>query len=211
MVVEFVDTIASTQEFLCENVKLGAIKPPFMIVAKEQNRGIGSRDNGWEGFRGNLFMSFCVAEESLPKDLHGASVSIYFSMLMREILALKGSKVWVKWPNDFYVGEKKIGGTITAKISKNYICGIGLNLVAAPKNAGVLDVKTTADELVWEFVQLLEKKILWKLIFSKFRLDFQKSKQFITHIQGEEISLEDAEICEDGAILVNQKRVYSLR
>ncbi|MDO5046420.1 biotin--[acetyl-CoA-carboxylase] ligase [Campylobacter sp.] len=211
MIVEFIDTIPSTQEFLCDSVRKGVIKPPFMIVASEQSSGIGSRNNDWQGFRGNLFLSFCVDKNFLPNDLHEASISIYFSMIMREVLALKGSKIWIKWPNDFYIDDKKIGGTITSKISEIYICGIGLNLVAAPKNAGILDIQIGINELVWGFAELLEKKILWKQIFSKFRLDFQKSKKFITHIGGSEISLESAEICDDGAILVNEKRVYSLR
>lgn len=211
MVVEFVDTIPSTQEFLCESVRFGAIKPPFMLVANEQSKGVGSRNNEWQGFRGNLFISFCVDKNFLPSDLHEASISIYFSMIMRELLASKGSKIWIKWPNDFYVEDKKIGGTITSKISEVYICGMGLNLIAAPKNAGILDIEISQNDLVCGFCELLEKKILWKQIFSKFRLDFQKSKKFITHIDGKEISLQDAEICDDGAILVNKKRVYSLR
>lgn len=211
MTVEFVDGIASTQEFLCENVRSGAIRPPFTIVAAEQTKGIGSRGNEWQGMSGNLFMSFCVDKSALPNDLNEASISIYFSMIMRENLALKGSKIWVKWPNDFYIDDKKIGGTITSKISEIYICGIGLNLKNSPKNAGVLDIDINPNDVVWGFLELLEKKILWKQIFSKFKLDFQKSKRFITHVGGEKISLEDAEICDDGAILVNEKRVYSLR
>ncbi|QCD53224.1 biotin-[acetyl-CoA-carboxylase] ligase [Campylobacter sp. RM16192] len=211
MVIEFVDSIPSTQEFVCEGVRAEAIKPPFMIVANEQTKGIGSRNNEWQGFRGNLFFSFCVDKSFLPNDLHEASISIYFSMIMREFLASQGSEIWIKWPNDFYIEDKKIGGTITSKISENYICGMGLNLVGAPKNAGILDIQISQNEAVWGFCELLEKKILWKQIFSKFRLDFQKSKKFITHIDGQEISLQDAEICDDGAILVNEKKVYSLR
>lgn len=209
--MEFVDSIGSTQEFLCENVRSKAIKPPFAIVAKEQTGGIGSRGSRWEGMSGNLFFSFCVDKNFLPHDLNEASISIYFSMLMKEILVAKGSKIWVKWPNDFYIDERKVGGTITSKISEIYICGIGLNLQNSPENADVLDIDAKADDVVWAFLELLEKKILWKQIFSKFKLDFQKSKRFITHIGNEEISLKNAEICDDGAILVNEKRVYSLR
>ena len=58
---------------------------------------------------------------------------------------------------------------------------------------------------------MLEKKILWKQTFSKFRIDFQKSKKFITHMGAQAVSLEGAQLCDDGAILLNEKKVYSLR
>lgn len=211
MLVEFVDSLPSTQLFLTDAVRCGAIKPPYGIVASEQTGGIGSRSNEWVGLKGNLFFSFCVDERSLPEDLNPSSVSIYFAGVMREILAQKGSEIWLKWPNDFYVGELKIGGAMTTKIGDCYICGIGMNLLAAPRNFGVLDIQISANELVWAFLELLEKKISWKQIFSKFRIDFQKSKSFITHVNNEQISLRDALLCEDGAILVNDKKVYSLR
>ena len=211
LTVEFVDSVGSTQEVLCEGVRNMTIDPPFMLVAKEQTNGIGSRGNSWQGLKGNLFLSFCMDEDSLPKDLPSASASIYFSMIMKEILSLKGSKIWVKWPNDFYMDDKKIGGTITTKINKIYICGMGINLQNAPENAGVLDINIAANDVVWDFVQMLEKKILWKQTFSKFRIDFQKSKKFITHIGTQAVSLEGAHLCDDGAILLNEKKVYSLR
>ena len=34
----------------------------------------------------------------------------------------------IKWPNDFYIDDKKIGGTITNLSGKYVYCGIGTNL-----------------------------------------------------------------------------------
>ena len=211
MKVEFFQSLPSTQEFLIDALKNGEIKPPHMIVAHNQTKGVGSRGNSWEGLGGNLFMSFCISEDELPSDIPPPSISIYFSMLMREVLSKLGSKCWLKWPNDFYVDDRKIGGTLTNKVDEIYICGMGINLASAPENAGILDIKTSVNELVWGFVSMLDKKILWKPIFSKFRIDFCKSKSFITHIANRAVSLQDAEICEDGAILLNGEKVYSLR
>ena len=122
-----------------------------------------------------------------------------------------GSDVWIKWPNDFYLGNKKIGGTITT-ISKDLIyCGIGLNLNDVDEQFGKLDVTIDIDNLLKNYFYELEKKILWKQIFSDFKIEFQTSKKFHTTIDNQKVSLENAMLNEDGSIQVNNKKVFSLR
>ncbi|QMU90548.1 hypothetical protein H3V20_00875 [Campylobacter jejuni] len=57
----------------------------------------------------------------------------------------------------------------------------------------------------------LFKKILWKNIFSKYMLEFEKSRKFSVHHEGKVFSLENSFLYEDGSILLGDKRVYSLR
>ncbi|MBF6677586.1 biotin--[acetyl-CoA-carboxylase] ligase [Campylobacter sp. RM11259] len=212
MVMEFVDEIDSTQKELCERVKHGIVKEPYCIVAKSQTNGIGSRQNSWISENGNLYFSFCVKKIHLPNDIKDVSVSIYFSCILKEILNEFGSRVWLKWPNDFYINDKKIGGTITTKINDFFICGIGLNLVNCPTNAAFLDITLSANDIVYAFIDRLKKRISWKQIFSKFLIEFQKSREFTFHNENNElISLKNAILCDDGSILINNKRMYSLR
>ncbi|MGP1485243.1 MAG: biotin--[acetyl-CoA-carboxylase] ligase [Campylobacter sp.] len=211
MTVKFIDSINSTQDFLIKSVKDGSVTPPFMIVARMQTQGVGSRGNEWQGLVGNLFMSFCIDKEFLPNDIPSNSLSIYFTMIMREILRVAGSNVWVKWPNDFYVDETKIGGTITSKLGDVYICGIGLNLIQAPENAGILDINLSITDIVDKYVKCLYEKMSWKEIFSKFAFDFEKSKAFFTHRFDKKISLNDAILLEDGSLFVNNERIFSMR
>ncbi|MBE3021804.1 biotin--[acetyl-CoA-carboxylase] ligase [Campylobacter sp. 7477a] len=211
MVIEFLEECASTHNEITQGVRVGVIKPPFAMCAKTQTAGVGSRGNKWIGLEGNLFLSFCLHKNALPDDLNDASISIYFSMIMKNFLENLGSKIWVKWPNDFYVNDLKIGGTISTKIGEIYIGSIGLNLARAPQNTGVLDIKTTPNDVVWGFCDKLEEKIPWKQIFSKFKIEFERSKSFITHINGEIADLSAASLCEDGSILLDNKKVYSLR
>ena len=211
MQIKFVEQIASTQEFLVGAVREGRITPPFAIAANRQSAGIGSRGNDWEGVSGNLAFSFCVAQSDLPADVPPQSASIYFAMIMQELLASLGSQLWLKWPNDFYLGERKIGGAMTNKIKDNLICGIGINLVSAPEYAGILDIKISAKNAIEGFFALYENKISWKQIFRNFSLQFQKSQKFSVHLGGEKISLAQAKLCEDGSIIINEERVYALR
>jgi len=209
--IEFVDSIPSTQEFLAAAVREGRITPPFALAAKEQTQGVGSRNNTWSGLEGNLFFSFCMSETALPGDLRGESASIYFSMIMREMLAARGSRIWLKWPNDFYVGDKKIGGTLTTRVGEIYVCGMGINLKNAPQNAGILDIEVSPSVAVGEFCKRLQTAPSWAEIFKKFEIEFEKSREFITHFEGEEILLKEAKLLPDGSLEVDGRRVFSLR
>ncbi|EAI2900126.1 biotin--[acetyl-CoA-carboxylase] ligase [Campylobacter upsaliensis] len=206
-----IEKIASTQLFLCEQIRKGEIKQNTAIYALEQTSGVGSRDNAWISSRGNLHLSFCVREEDLPSDLPLASVSIYFAYLLKDLLAQKGSQIWLKWSNDLYLNDKKVGGVMSHKIGEFVVCGMGLNLKFAPQNATFCDVEIEIKELVEEFIKVLEKKFLWKQIFSKYVLEFEKSKKFSVHYEGKLYALKDALLYEDGSILLANKRVYSLR
>ena len=181
------------------------------LYALDQSGGVGSRDNVWQSSRGNLHLSFCLREGDLPSDLPLASVSIYFAFLMREILSFLGSKIWLKWPNDLYLADKKVGGVMSAKLGDFIVGGVGLNLTFAPPGAGLCDVKITPRELVEEFVRSLERKNSWKNIFNHYVLEFEKSRKFSVHHDGKLLSLKEALLYEDGSILLEGKRVYSLR
>ncbi len=211
LVVEFLDKCESTHLHLVNLLKSNAIKPPHAISTKIQTNGVGSRGNSWLGYEGNLFLSVCVDKNSIPNDLNDASISIYFSMILKQYLKSFGSNVWVKWPNDFYINDRKIGGILSTKINDNYIISLGLNLVESPDNADILDINLTADSIVWGFCEQIDKMISWKHIFSKFKIEFEKSKKFITHIDRYSVDLSQATLCEDGAIFINNKKVYSLR
>ena len=165
MTIEFVESCDSTQTQIISNLKLGVIKPPYCLVANSQNNGLGSRGNVWESVSGNIYFSFCVSENALPKDLPTNSVSIYFAFLMKEYLANLGSKIWLKWPNDFYLNDKKIGGVITTKIKDIFVCGMGINLLSSPEFAGILDIKVERNNLMYGFFEMLEKKTFMEANF----------------------------------------------
>ncbi|WP_123377748.1 biotin--[acetyl-CoA-carboxylase] ligase [Aliarcobacter butzleri] len=205
------DEVDSTHKYLKEYILKNEYTSPLCIVTDLQTQGIGSRGNSWIGKKGNLFFSFALGINSLPKDLPLQSTSIYFTYILKNILKNLGSQVWIKWPNDFYIENKKIGGTITS-MSKNLIfCGIGLNLLDVEKEYEKLDIKIDVDEVLKNYFFEIEKKISWKQIFSDFKIEFEKSKKFQTTIDNQKISLESAILNDDGSIQINNKKVFSLR
>lgn len=203
--------IDSTHRYLKEYIKNNGYTNPICFFTNYQTFGIGSRGNSWIGKKGNLFFSFVMKKSDLTTDIQMQSISIYFSFILKKILKEYGSKLWLKWPNDFFIKDKKIGGTITTITNELIYCGIGLNLIEVNNKFGYLDIEVDDFILLKDYFKKLEKKISWKQIFSEFRIEFQLSQNFSTNVKKEKISLKDVILNNDGSIQVNNKKVFSLR
>jgi BirA family biotin operon repressor/biotin-[acetyl-CoA-carboxylase] ligase len=205
------ESLPSTQKWLTERVAAEELPVPCAVIANHQTDGVGSRENRWIGEPGNFFASVAVSESLLPADLPLTAASIYFMFLMKETLKEMGSRSWLKWPNDLYLESRKIGGCITTKKRDALIAGIGVNIASAPRDFGVLDIRTTPMELLEAYLERLEKFPSWKQIFSIYRLEFDKSKRFRTHAEGETVDLREAVLQSDGSLTIGKRRVVSPR
>ena len=211
MKILYLKSVGSTQNYLKELLKNKTTELPIAVCSEIQTDGIGSRENSWIGIERNLFLSFAIKIDNLPNDLKIESASIYFSYILKDLLTEEGSKIWIKWPNDFYIENMKIGGMITHLVKDTLVCGVGLNLVDCPENFEKLDISISKEKLLKKYFTNIEKKISWKHIFSKYKLEFYKNKKFFTHNKDLKISLENAELSSDGSIISNGERIYSLR
>jgi BirA family biotin operon repressor/biotin-[acetyl-CoA-carboxylase] ligase len=187
------------------------LQAPVAVITQDQYAGIGSRDNCWEGETGNFFASIAVRLSDLPEDLPLSSASIYFSFIMKKILLTYHDKVWLKWPNDFYLGEEKIGGTITQKRGEALVCGMGINLKKNQRGYSALQVDVSPETLLEKYLEVLEKFPEWKQIFSEYRVEFEQSRRFSVHIENTRKSLYNARLCEDGSLIIDGKKVFSSR
>ena len=210
MEIRYVEEISSTHQILSNLIREDEIPNPLALYAGLQTGGVGSRGNAWEGKKGDLFLSFCLPVNSLPEDLPQVSASIYFSWIVLELLRSYGSKVCLKWPNDFYIEDKKLGGMITSKIKNFFIVSFGINFIPKKEYAG-LDVNIDVGKFVIDFTNNLNILPSWKNIFSKYKVEFPFSQNFSANIDGERVSLKSAELLDDGSIKINNRRVYSLR
>ena len=203
--------LSSTQLYLIEKIKDGSLKAPIAVICQTQSAGVGSRDNLWIGEEGNFFASIALDVRALPNDLPLESASIYFSYMMKEILLDYDNDIWLKWPNDFYKNDNKVGGTITKKINDVLVCGIGINLNPSKKSFAHVQSDISPQILLEKYLVALEKFPKWKHIFSDFEVDFELSKKFSVHIENNRMSLAQAQLCEDGSLQLAGKKVYSLR
>lgn len=109
-------------------------KETLLVRTDYQTAGRGQGTNRWESAYGkNLLFSLLIHPKSLKADQ-------FFKLSMLHALAMKDTvehfitqKVLLKWPNDLYVGQQKLGGILieTAIKGKNIdycIYGTGLNV-----------------------------------------------------------------------------------
>lgn len=106
----------------------------IVVVARNQIAGRGCGTNTWESEPGkNLTFSMLIHPESLPANRQ-FYISEVTSVAICEMLEnYLHRRVEVKWPNDIYVGDKKICGmlienTLQGNSIKNSIIGIGVNV-----------------------------------------------------------------------------------
>ncbi len=211
MQILYLKSVGSTQNHLKELIRTKEVKLPFAVITDIQTNGVGSRENRWNSLEGNLFLSFAIELKELPKDLKLESASIYFAYILKNILNELNSEVWLKWPNDFYIEDKKIGGMITNIVGDCLICGIGLNLTTQPDGFAKLDIEVDREDLLQKYFIKIEKKISWKQVFSKYELEFYKNKNFFIHNKNLRIPLEGVQLQRDGSIISNGERIYSRR
>ncbi|WQV03496.1 biotin--[acetyl-CoA-carboxylase] ligase [Helicobacter pylori] len=198
------DSLPSTQIYLLEKLKSNELKAPVLVLTKNQSAGIGSRGNIWEGVESALTFSLALNASDLPKDLPMQANALYLGFLFKEVLKELGSKTWLKWPNDLYLGGQKIGGVLVNIYKGMRVCGIGVNRVST--KWACLDIGTSDDWIIEGFLKKIEENLFWGEVLSKYALEFHRSNSFSFHNDcGEAVSLKDAELLEDGRVLIKDK------
>lgn len=198
------ESLPSTQTYLLEKLKSNKLKAPVLIVAKNQSAGIGSRGNIWEGVESALTFSLALNASDLPKDLPMQANALYLGFLFKEVLKELGSKTWLKWPNDLYLGGQKIGGVLVNVYKDMRVCGIGVNRVS--DKWACLDIGVSDDWIIEGFLKKIEENLFWGEVLSKYALEFHRSNSFSFHNDcNEAVSLKDAELLEDGRVCIKGK------
>ena len=141
-------------------VMLEKVKAPCIVSAKVQTNGRGRLGRKWEGYDGNLFVSF--AYEILTKNIGHYAIMSALAVLQTIRFFAPDISVLIKWPNDVLVNEKKISGILFEKGPENYwIMGIGINVAKTPQIKNLLYEATSFHDLNIEINRLdvLEKLI----------------------------------------------------
>ena len=135
----FLESVESTNDEI-KNLSQNK-KTSVALFSEEQTNGKGRSSNKWLSQKGDLTCSFFVSEKFNLNDLGKINIMISVCILdaLKEIF--RNLEVKVKWPNDLYIGEKKLGGILLeTKVSKgniiNLIIGVGINLISSPNSGG---------------------------------------------------------------------------
>lgn len=127
----WLDEVDSTNAYLSREGS--SIDAPAMVIARKQTAGRGQRGNSWESAPGeNLTFSVLIRPAGVRANEQFA-ISEATALAVADFLERHEIAAKVKWPNDIYVGDKKICGILIrhsltgAEISWS-ILGVGVNI-----------------------------------------------------------------------------------
>lgn len=146
----WLDEIPSTHTYL-KSGEAGDLAQYTMVCARRQTAGRGQRGNTWES---EDYKNLTFSLPFLPSDIRPADqfiISEAFALSIVALLQEEGISACVKWPNDIYVGERKICGILidhalcAGEISRSILsAGLNINQLAfnsdAPNPCSMLQV-----------------------------------------------------------------------
>ncbi|MBC5773956.1 biotin--[acetyl-CoA-carboxylase] ligase [Pontibacter sp. KCTC 32443] len=204
------------------------------VLTSEQTKGRGQRGNNWEAEPGkNVTLSVILSPVFLPVRQQ-FYLNMAISLAVLDLLREQGAaEAQVKWPNDLYVKDKKLGGilienTINSHSLQHSIVGIGLNINqlgfgidTATSLAFVTGTELNLEHVTARLLELLEKRYLelrnGKLAKLKYEYlqalyRYQEQHQFI--VDGKRISGNIIGIDEDGRLgvdIAGELRFFSFK
>ena len=156
-----------------DNIKSGTV-----LIAEEQTDGIGRLNRVWHSPKGGIWSTIIVKPN--------VSADQTFIIMMAVSLALThvirhdyGLPALIKWPNDIYIGDKKVAG-ITVELStddsvvKYCIIGIGIDV-----NIHIKQTLPHISNIATSISDELGHKINRSEFFAKFLNDFEQKNQQI--------------------------------
>ncbi len=202
----------------------------MVVVADYQTAGKGCGTNSWESERGkNLTFSMLIHPTDIPASQQFRITEVV-SVALCEVLEQYIGDVSIKWPNDIYMGEKKICGVLIenrlqGNVIVDSIIGIGLNVNQtefvsdAPNPVSLrqlLGREIDREALLHDFLETLETVSSSETTYSAYRNKlFRMGKQavFSDETGRFEGTIQDVET--DGRLLIKdlsgQARRYAFK
>lgn len=125
------DTADSTNSWVAAYEK--DLPSPALVYCVEQTAGRGQRGNSWESAPGlNITASLLFHPQDFLAEwqfLISENIALAIISFLKDL----GVEAKVKWPNDIYVGDRKICGilvehVVTGKFITRTIAGFGINI-----------------------------------------------------------------------------------
>ena len=143
LAIQVHDMVESTNDIVRDLHESGSCHGAA-IFAEAQTAGRGRRGRAWHSpSGGNLYCSVGWHFNCSVDALSGLSLMVG-AMLAKAIGQSCGVEVQLKWPNDLYFGERKLGGVLIELLGECRGCqavviGMGLNVAMPSPDAHVID------------------------------------------------------------------------
>lgn len=131
--VIFLNEVESTNNYANRLILSEAADEGTVVLAQYQTHGKGQQGKHWESESGkNLLMSLIWFPCSLPAS-HQFLISKIVSLGIIDWLQNEEGNCSIKWPNDIYIGNRKVAGILIENTVKgptlfSSVVGIGMNV-----------------------------------------------------------------------------------
>jgi len=218
-------SISSTNDyFKVELSKSTPFSEGTVIMAEDQFGGRGQSGNKWFSEPGKNLTFSILLKPSFLSPVQQFNINIIICVAIYEALyPLLGDELTIKWPNDIYVGDRKLGGVLIENILqgnewKESIVGIGINVnqedFAGIKNAcsikELLHREYILTDLLYELCKLIDKNYfqLRNQGIADLRIAYKKVLYGLNEVRG--FNLEGVfvkgkiiDVADDGQLIVD--------
>ena len=131
--IEKYDSVGSTQD-VAKQLALAGAPEGTIVLADHQNHGRGRGTRTWYSPAGTGLWATCILRPSIsPEHLPLLPVLVSISV-SHAVERITGRDVFIKWPNDVMLGDRKIAGVLCeaesdpGKGTSLVLAGFGLNM-----------------------------------------------------------------------------------
>ena len=137
-------SVVSQFDSLNNFVKIGLEIPDGILCHADSGKNFhGQGNRKWEAEKGNIHLSVFLCPKISLEKMNSKFLTMGVTSVIKSIDSIPGlkGKSMIKWPNDIYIEDSKVGGIITRcfttkDMMRAIVLGIGLNVKTVPKISG---------------------------------------------------------------------------
>lgn len=114
----------------------------LVVLAERQTAGRGRRGAAWFSPAGESLAFSILLRPEEPKALW-PRLALAAGLAVAEAVEVFGGQAGIKWPNDVWIGQRKVAGILVEAGSNFAVVGIGLNVNTTGFPAEVLEIATS--------------------------------------------------------------------
>jgi BirA family biotin operon repressor/biotin-[acetyl-CoA-carboxylase] ligase len=165
-VIKFYKKVGSTNALAIKLLADSTFQENFVLCAREQTGGMGRMDRKWYSPIGGLYFTLGFPNQKFP-----ASMTLFTGVVIHKVLSSTFPELAfsIKWANDIFINQKKVGGILTSAHDSGTVIGIGIdcNVQSMPDN-----LRQIATSLMLESGKRTSIKKLLKVILNTFENNF---------------------------------------
>jgi BirA family biotin operon repressor/biotin-[acetyl-CoA-carboxylase] ligase len=225
------ETVDSTNNYAANLLRLSSPPDGTVITAQEQTHGKGQRGSSWVALKGDNLLTSMIVYPNFLNASNSFGLSQIAAIAVKETIeSLCEKDVYIKWPNDIIVNNKKIAGILIeynwadTKIQSAIIgCGININqrqfeLLAAQSLRMItgrhLPTESVLDVLIDRFDRLYNslkqgKRDEIRKTYLQHLYKFQEKAAY--HFQNEIIHAVISDVADNGMLILIKENGEEIR